>query len=47
MPIQIWEALKWVVIISTVGIWLAILPRIYFKYFFGDEVIINKEVKHE
>lgn len=38
MPEQIWEAIKWVIIISTIGVWLFILPKQYYKFFFGEDV---------
>lgn len=38
MPVQLWEALKWVVVISSIGFWLRYLPKFYYKFFIGDEV---------
>ena len=37
MPVQIWEAVKWVIVISTAGGWLMLLVRVAYKYFIEDE----------
>lgn len=36
MPVQILEAIKWVVIISTIGFWIMILIWWGFKYLIED-----------
>ena len=38
MPEQIWSAIKWAIIISTIGIWLVILPKYYYRFFIEEDV---------
>ncbi len=43
MPEQIWDAIKWVIIISTIGVWLWFLPKYYYMFFIEEDADKKKD----